>query len=92
MTKVVKVTEKHRRKITVYFDNFLAAVRKGQRLSFRGIQKMLGLQIWISSAFRVARQFLTSICDILKCSGEQDYFIPRKHQVLAARAVRDLTF
>ena len=90
--KVLMVMIKHRRKITGYFKNFLVAARKKERLSVKGVQKNLGAQIWISSVFRVARQFLTSICDILKCSGEQDYFIPRKHQVLAARAVRDLTF
>ena len=53
--KMVSVTLKHRRKIAVYFNNFLTAVRKGQRLSVRGIQRMLGVQIWISTVFRVVR-------------------------------------
>ena len=90
--KVVMVTQKHRRKITAYFKNFLVAVRKNERLSVRGVQRMLGLQIWISTVFRVARQFLTSICDILKISAQRTYFYPRRHPGLVARAVRDLTF
>ena len=89
---MVKVTQKHRRKITVFFDNFLVAARKKQRISVRSIQRMLGLQIWISTVFRVARQFITSICDILRVSGDQEYFYPRRHIVLVARAVRDLSF
>ena len=67
--KTVLITVKHSRKITVYFNNFLVAARKKERLSIRGIQKMLGLQIWISTIFRVARQFFTSIYDILKIAG-----------------------
>ena len=59
--KVVMVTQKHRRKITAYFKNFLVAARKNERLSVRGVQRTLGLKIWISTVFRVARQFLTSI-------------------------------
>ena len=90
--KAVLITVKHRRKIAVYFNNFLVAARKKERLSIRGIQKMLGLQIWISTIFRVARQFLTSICDILRVAGGQQFFYPRKHQQLLARAVRDLAF
>ena len=78
--KTVLITVKHRRKITVYFNNFLVAARKKERLSIRGIQKMLGLQIWISTIFRVARQFLTSICDILKIAVGHQFFYPRKHQ------------
>ena len=90
--KAVMITQKHRRKIATYFDNFLAAARKRERLSIRGIQRMLGLQIWISVVFRVARQFLTSICDILKVSGTRQHFCPRKHPQLVARAVQDLAF
>ena len=90
--KVVMITQKHKRKITKYFDNFLVAARKMERLSIRGIQRMLGLQIWISVVFRVARQFLTSLCDILKVSGARRYFYPRKHPQLVARTVRDLAF
>ena len=90
--KMVKVTLKHRRKIAVFFDNFLTAARKGQRISVRGVQRMLGVQIWISTVFRVARQFLTSICDILRQSNGQPYFYPKKQPTLVKRAVRDLTF
>ena len=43
--KAVSITKKHRHKILRYFDNFLAAARKQQRLSVRGMQRMLGLQI-----------------------------------------------
>ena len=43
--KAVMITQKHRRKIAVYFNNFLATVRRKGRLSVRGVQKMLGLQI-----------------------------------------------
>ena len=90
--KAVMITQKHRRKITTYFDNFLVAARKKERLSVRGIQRMLGLQIWISIVFRVARQFLTSICDILKMSKARQHFYPRQHPQLVARAVKDLAF
>ena len=90
--KAVMITQKHKRKVKVYFNNFLVAARKKERLSVRGIQRMLGLQIWISIVFRVARQFLTSICDILKISKERPHFYPRKHPQLVARAVRDLAF
>ena len=68
------------------------AARKKQRISVESIQKMLGLQIWISTVFRVARQFLTSVCDILRITSGCCYFFPRKHQALVARAVQDLTF
>ena len=90
--KVASVTKKHRSRIIVFFDNFLVAVRKKQRISVKSIQKMLGLQIWISTEFRVARQFLTSVCDILRITSGCCYFYPRKHQALVARAVQDLTF
>ena len=90
--KAVMITRKHKRKIAGHFDNFLVAARKKERLSARGVQKMLGLQIWISTVFRVARQFLTSICDILKITGAHGYFYPRKHPQLVARTVRDLAF
>ena len=90
--KVASVTKKHRSRIIVFFDNFLVAARKKQRISVKSIQKMLGLQIWISTVFRVARQFLTSVCDILRITSGCCYFFPRKHQALVARAVQDLTF
>ena len=75
--KVVLITEKHTRKILSFFDQFLAAVRRKQSISLKRIQKMLGLQIWISTAFRIARLFLTTICDIVRVSGCSGYFRPR---------------
>ena len=91
--KMVKITDKHRRKIFSYFDRFLLCVRKNERLLIKNIQKMLGLQIWISTVFSVARQFLTSICDMLKAAhGRRTYIYPRKHSVLVARVIRDLKF
>ena len=53
---------------------------------------MLGLQIWISTVFRVARQFLTSTCDLLRLVGTKAYFYPRKHAGLTSRIVFDLKF
>ena len=90
--KAVSIIRKHKRKMAVYFDNFLVAARKRGRISARVIQRMLGLQIWISTVFRVARQFLTSMCDILKITGKIGFFYPRKHPQLVGRAVRDLAF
>ena len=66
--KVVKITAKHKGKILVFFDRLLLSVRKKGRILIKDIQKLLGLQIWISSVFRVARQFLTSFCEILKAA------------------------
>ena len=43
--KAIFITQKHKRKITLYFDNFHVAEKKRERLSIRGIQRMLGLQI-----------------------------------------------
>ena len=90
--KVAAITKKHKSRIIVFFDNFLVAARKKQRISVKSIQKMLGLQIWISTVFRVARQFLTSVCDILRVTSGCGYFYPRKHKALVSRAVQDLTF
>ena len=81
------INRKHKRKETRYFNNFLVAARKNERLSNRGVQRMLGLQIWISTVFRVARQFLTSICEILKITVSNQYFYTLKHPQLVACAV-----
>ena len=43
--KMLMVTQKHRRKIISFFDGFLVAVRKKQRIKVRTIQRMLGLQV-----------------------------------------------
>ena len=73
--KVALVTKKHRDRIHAFFDGFLVAVRKKQRIAVKRLQKMLGLQIWISTVFRIARQFLTSICDAIRALGQgQKYF------------------
>ena len=53
--KKLAVTNKHKRKVLAYFDNFLLVVRKQGGIRIRSIQRLLGLQIWISTIFRVAR-------------------------------------
>ena len=90
--KILTVTDKHKRKVIAFFDRFLVTVRKNGRIAIRDIQKLLGLQIWISTVFRVTRQFLTSICDILRRAGRQSFFYPRKERDLARRAVFDMKF
>ena len=90
--RVISVTTKHKRKIVAYFDRFLATMRRLGRLLVKDIQRMLGLQIWISTVFRVVRQFLTSTCDLLRLVGAQTYFYPRKHTGLTSRIVFDLKF
>ena len=92
MQKLVRITDKHRTKITGFFTLFLARVRENARIPVKNIQKMLGLQIWISTVFRVARQFLTSLCDILRKTSGHSYFYPRKHPALVARVIHDLKF
>ena len=75
-----------------FFNRFLVILRQNGRIAIREIQGMLGLQIWISTVVRVARQFLTSICDILRISGNKKFFYPRKQERLARRLVFDLKF
>ena len=53
---------------------------------------MLGLQIWICTVFRIARQFLTSACDVLRVAGKERFFYPRKHRELVKRVVFDFKF
>ena len=59
---------------------------------------MLGLQIWISTVFRITRQFLTSLCDVLRSvlgpndEGPGWFFYPRKHKRLVNRVLFDLKF
>ena len=88
--KVVMVTSKHRRKFVAFFDRFLMTVRTRGSIRVRDLQKMLGLQIWISTVFKVMRQFLTSTCDILRVSQHCSYFFPRRHKELVSRVVFDL--
>ena len=66
--KMVSITCKHSRKIVAYFNRFLMIIRKKGRLPIKNVQRMLGLQIWISTVFRIARQFLTSACELLRIS------------------------
>ena len=42
--------------------------------------------------FRIARQFLTSICDLLRVVGSGRYFYPKRHKKLVSRVVFDLKF
>ena len=86
------LTEKHIARILQYFDQFLAIVRSESWIRVKKIQKMLGLQIWIGTVFRVTRQYLTSTCDILRLTHGKRFFYPRKHKSLAARVVYDLMF
>ena len=68
----------------------MTTVRSNGRIRIRELQKMLGLQIWISTVFRVLRQFLTSTCEVLRISKTRSFFYPRKHQDLVRRLVFDL--
>ena len=91
--KVVRITAKHKKRITHFFNKFLCTVRTGNRVSIKCLQRLLGLQIWVSTVFRVARQFLTSICDLLKATRHRHtYFYPRRYPALIKRMVRDLQF
>ena len=90
--KMVSVTRKHSQKIINFFNRFLMSVRLRTRIRIRELQKMLGLQIWISTVFRVARQFLTSICDVIRISGSGLFFYPRRHKALVSRMIFDLKF
>ena len=44
-SNIVTVTQKHQRKILVFFDRFLGVIRKRGRIPIREIHRMLGLQI-----------------------------------------------
>ena len=90
--KTIAVTVKHRVKIVKFFDKFLLILRKKGRLLVRALQKMLGRQIWISKVFRIARQFLSSICDLLRTAGSRPYIYTRRHKALIARVIFDLKF
>ena len=77
--KIVSITAEHKQRCIRFFDFFKATVRSKGRIPTKKLQKILGLQIWISTVFRVMRQFLTSTCDILRISRLNTYFYPRKH-------------
>ena len=68
----------------------MVCVRTQGRIPTKKLQRILGLQIWISTVFRVMRQFLTSTCDILRVSRMKRYFYPRKHYNLVLRMIFDL--
>ena len=84
------VTKKHKQKIVRFFGHFMTAVRRNGRIRIRELQKILGLQIWVSTVFRVLRQFLTSTCEVLRITKTRSFFYPRKHQDLVRRLVFDL--
>ena len=91
---MVMITLKHHRKVVSFFDCFILTLRKNGRIAIRKIQRMLGLMIWVSTVFRVTRQFITSACDIIRVaynSGTK-FFFPRKEQALVARFLFDLKF
>ena len=90
--KMLSVTRKHSQKIFNFFNRFLMSVELRHRIRIKELQKMLGLQIWISTVFRVARQFLTSICDVIRVSGSNLFFYPRRHKALVSRMIFDLKF
>ena len=86
------ITDKHRQRVESFFDKFMLAVRRRSSIPVKQLQKMLGLQIWISTVFRVARQFLTSICDIIRVTQKSHFFRLQKYPELGPRAVKDLSF
>ena len=90
--KAVFVTGKHRSRVLSFFGLFLKTVRVKKRIRLRTIQRMLGLQIWIGTVFRITRQFLTSTCDIIRVTGNAEFYYPRRFQLLTARAIIDLKF
>ena len=91
--KMVSITLKHKNRILAFFNRFIVCIRSNGRIPIRDIQRMLGLQIWISTVFRVTRQFLTSTCEVLRGDlGKKRFFFPRHNRVLASRILFDLKF
>ena len=45
LNKRLSITEKHKRRVVAFFDNFLSVVRKRTGIPVRSIQRLLGLQI-----------------------------------------------
>ena len=89
---MLSVTSKHSQRVVQFFNRFLMCVRLRHRIRIKELQKMLGLQIWISTAFKVTRQFLTSTCDVLRISGAYQFFYPRRHKALVSRMIFNLKF
>ena len=90
--KMVTITAKHKNRILKGFDHLLMVFRKKGRLLLKTVQRIMGLQIWISTIFRVTRQFLTSTCDLLKAAGTGPYIHTRQVQSIIPRVVFDLKF
>ena len=90
--KIVAVSAKHCRKVVSFFERFLLKTRGHGGLPLKAVQRILGLQIWLGNVHCVARQFLTSVCDLLRAAGNRRYIYPRKHSSLIAKVVADLTF
>ena len=91
---MVMITMKHHRKVIAFFDYFSSTLRKNGRIAIKKIQRMLGLMIWVSTVFRITRQFITSTCDIIRVanSSGMKFLFPRKEQALVARFLFDLKF
>ena len=72
----------------------MSNVKANGRIRTRELQKILDLQIWISTVFRVLRQFLTTTCDALRVSQARTFFYPRsrKHREFVIRLVFDLKY
>ena len=90
--KSVSITDKQKAKILQRFDHLLMVFRKKGRLLVKTLQKIMGLQIWISTIFRIARQFLTSTCDLLRAAGTGRYIYTAQVQSLIPRVIFDLKF
>ena len=61
LDKTVAAATGRHRVMTVKILASSMSVRTNRRLVVKALQKMLGLQIWIGTVFKVARQFHTSI-------------------------------
>ena len=90
--KTLSVTEKHIGRIMQHFDHFLGVINRRSRIRVKNVQKLLGLQIWIGTVFPFARQYLTSICDLLRIADGRKFFHPRRHKLLTPRIIYDLKF
>ena len=80
MKKSLHISGKQIAKVLQYFDHFLAVIRKKGRIRVKQVRRMLGLQVWIGTVFRVARQYLTSACDLLRATQERKFFFPEEAQ------------
>ena len=90
--KLVAVTQKHKRKLLAIFSNIMGMIRRELVIPIKQIQRLLGLQIWISTVFRVAREFLTSSCDVLRSLGNKTGFDTSNNPLLVKRLMFDISF